>query len=138
MSAETEAVLLLAHGSPASLAELPAFLSRVRGGRPVSDQALAEYRERYEAIGGISPLTAITERIAAALADVTRLPVFVGMQHASPDIAEAVRQAQKSGIVKATAVCLTPYNSRMTVGAYKQRLDAVLADLAHPLEVSFV
>ncbi len=61
------AVLLMAHGTPDTLVEMPAYLALVRGGRPPSDALIAEMTRNYSAIGGRSPLTDITRRQAAAL-----------------------------------------------------------------------
>ena len=47
-------VLLMAHGTPSSLDEMPAYLTRVRGGRPPSPELIAEMRHNYAAIGGRS------------------------------------------------------------------------------------
>src|SRR5215468_8054260 len=77
------AVLLMAHGTPASLDEMPEYLRLVRGGRPPSPELVAEMRHNYQAIGGRSPLTEITMAQGEALrrklgADV---PVNVGMRN---------------------------------------------------------
>ena len=64
-------VLLMAHGTPSSLDEMPEYLRLVRGGRPPSAELVAEMRHNYEAIGGRSPLTDLTHgagRGAAATA----------------------------------------------------------------------
>ncbi|MDP9002196.1 MAG: ferrochelatase, partial [Myxococcota bacterium] len=57
------AVLLVSHGSVDNLADLPAFVAQIRRGRPASDDVIAELRRRYEAIGGRSPLNAITAAV---------------------------------------------------------------------------
>ena len=58
---ETEkiGVLLLAHGSPDSLEDVPEFLLRVTGGRPLPEESVEEIKHRYGLIGR-SPLTALT------------------------------------------------------------------------------
>src|SRR5438045_8616255 len=85
-------VLLMAHGTPSSLDEMPEYLTLVRGGRPPSDELVHEMRENYGAIGGRSPLTDITEAQAAALR--ARLgpdiPVAVGMRNWTPCIKDAL------------------------------------------------
>ena len=45
-------VLLMAHGTPASLAEMPEYLRIVRGGRPPSPELVEEMTHNYRAIGG--------------------------------------------------------------------------------------
>ena len=68
-----KAVLLMAHGTPNSLDEMPAYLARVRGGRPPSDELVAEMRANYEAIGGRSSAITITHTDTLALAQVILL-----------------------------------------------------------------
>ena len=60
-------VLLMAHGTPSSLDQMPEYLTLVRGGRPPSADLVHQMRENYAAIGGRSPLTDITQAQAAAL-----------------------------------------------------------------------
>ena len=88
------AILLMAHGTPSSLDEMPEYLTRVRGGPPASDELVAEMRHNYAAIGGRSPLTEITFRQRDALATRLggRVPVVVGMRNWHPFIAEALRR----------------------------------------------
>ena len=59
-------ILLLAHGGPSSLEDVPAFLGRVRGGRPCSEQLADEVRERYRFMGGFT-VTVYHPRAAAKL-----------------------------------------------------------------------
>src|SRR5438093_1241914 len=63
----TTGVLLMAHGTPASLDDMPEYLRLVRSGRPATPELVAEMRHNYAAIGGRSPLTELTETQAAAL-----------------------------------------------------------------------
>jgi ferrochelatase len=48
---EKNAVLLLAHGSPDSVGEVPEFLLRVTGGRPFPQPVVEEVQHRYGLIG---------------------------------------------------------------------------------------
>ena len=70
-------VLLLAHGSPDSVDEVPEFLLRVTGGRPLPPDAIEEVKRRYSLIGR-SPLTEITLKQGELLATRLKLPVYVG------------------------------------------------------------
>src|SRR6266511_1014732 len=96
MGTADAAVLLTAHGTVGDLEELPAFLSRIRGGRAVSPELLAETRRRYALIGG-SPLLRVTEEQAALLERRLGFPVFVGMRLAEPSIDDALARAKERG-----------------------------------------
>ena len=88
-------VLLMAHGTPASLDEMPEYLTLVRGGRPPSAELVAEMRHNYEAIGGRSPLTDLTLAQAEALratAGRCDVPVAVGMRNWTPFIEDALAE----------------------------------------------
>jgi ferrochelatase len=103
------AVLLTAHGTVADLDELPTFLSRIRGGRPVPPELLAETRRRYELIG-TSPLLRVTEEQAALLERRLGVPVFVGMRLAEPSIDAALSRAVERGIERVVVVPLAPFS----------------------------
>lgn len=115
------AVLLLAHGTPASVADVPDFLKHVTGGRPLAPKVVEEVSHRYAAIGK-SPLTEITFKQAELLASRIGLPVYVGMRNWHPFISQALQQMQADGIGHATVICLAPQNSRTSVGLYRKSL----------------
>ncbi len=127
------AVLLLAHGSPDSVAQVPDFLLRVTGGRPLPQPVVEEVKHRYGLIGR-SPLTELTLKQAKLLAGELGMPVYVGMRNWKPFIAEAVRAMVSDGIEHAVAICLAPQNSRTSVGLYR----SVLADNETSFNVDFV
>ena len=54
-----QAVLLIAHGSPEQVEDIPAFLQNISRGRPMSDAVVREVQHRYAQIG-VSPLTCLT------------------------------------------------------------------------------
>ena len=121
MSGPKSAILLLAHGSPDSPADVPEFMKHVTGGRQVPDSVMKEVTHRYSLIGK-SPLTEITTRQAEALQSKLGLPVYVGMRNWKPFIGEAVRQMVGHGINKVVAICLAPQNSSTSVGLYSKVL----------------
>ncbi|HEY2234343.1 MAG TPA: ferrochelatase [Candidatus Angelobacter sp.] len=134
MSGQKSAILLLAHGSPESPADIPDFMKHITGGRPVPDAVIKEVTHRYSLIGK-SPLTEITMQQAEALQASLGLPVYVGMRNWRPFISDAVRQITSSGIEKVAAICLAPQNSSTSVGLYSK----ALADERKPgLSVQFV
>ena len=77
MSSPKSAILLLAHGSPESPADIPEFMKHITGGRPVPDAVMKEVTHRYSLIGK-SPFTEITMRQAEALQASLGLPVYRG------------------------------------------------------------
>jgi ferrochelatase len=129
------AVILMAYGSPSTLDEIPAYLSDIRGGRAVSEAAIGELTNRYRRIGGRSPLDEITEAQRSALEEQLGVPVFVGMKHAPPRIAEAVDAALAGGATSLLGLVLAPHYSRLSISGYRERLEAAVDGRA---ELSFV
>ncbi len=133
-------VLLLTYGSPATLADVPQYLSNVRGGRPMPAEELheleGEFTRRYDLIGG-SPLIARTMEQAAALQDeLTRLfpdgPAFrvgIGMRFSTPTVAEAVREMADAGVDQIVGIIMSPQYSPIIMGGYHRALDAAVAAL---------
>ena len=122
----SDAVVLMAYGSPATADDIRPYFEDIRGGRPVSDEAVARLAERYRRIGGRSPLDEVTEAQRVALERELGLPVFVGMKHWRPRIAEAVERAVDGGATRVVGVVLAPHYSRLSVGEYRGRLEAAL------------
>lgn len=135
MSAGSEktAVLLLAHGTPDAVEQVPEFLLKVTGGRPLPPSVVEEIKHRYSLIGR-SPLTEYTMKQAEALARELHLPVYVGMRNWKPFIADTVRAMAAAGVQRVIAICLAPHDSRTSVGLYRK---AVL-DEAPPFPVEFI
>jgi protoporphyrin/coproporphyrin ferrochelatase len=115
------AVLLLAHGSPDSVDEVPEFLLHVTGGRPLPREAIDEVKHRYGLIGR-SPLTELTRKQAELLGQQLGLPVYVGMRNWKPFITSAIEQMTRDQVSRAVVICLAPHNSRTSVGLYRAAL----------------
>jgi ferrochelatase len=124
------AVLLMAYGSPDRPEDIPAYFEDIRGGRPASPAAVAELSERYRRIGGRSPLNEVTEAQRSALERELGTPVYVGMKHWRPTIAEAAAQATGDGAERVIGVVLAPHYSRISIGGYRERLEQALGDTA--------
>src|SRR5829696_5661861 len=121
-------VLLMAHGTPSSMDEMPEYLRLVRGGRPPSPELVAEMRHNYEAIGGRSPLTDLTMRQAAALRERLGpdIPVAVGMRNWTPSIAKyfaaaAAALAEGMELIRVDSFYLHP----RLLQAFAERVQAV-------------
>jgi protoporphyrin/coproporphyrin ferrochelatase len=134
MTHQNTAVLLLAHGSPESPADVPEFMRYVTGGRPIPDAVIEEVRHRYALIGR-SPLTEITLAQGAALQRELGLPVYVGMRNWRPFIADVVRKALADGVREVLAICLAPQNSSTSVGLYRK---ALMAEMKPEVTLRFV
>jgi ferrochelatase len=107
----------MAYGSPEGDEGIEPYFTHIRGGRPPSPEALEELRGRYRATGG-SPLTKITRAQARALAVKLGMPVFAGMKHAPPLIAEAAGHAREAGIERLVGLPLAPHYAEMSLGGY--------------------
>jgi ferrochelatase len=131
--ADRAGILLLAHGTPETLDEIPEYLRNVTGGRPLPESVVEEIRHRYSLIG-TSPLTHLTLQQGDLLAARLGLPVYVGMRNWKPYIADTVRRMGAEGVTDAVAICLAPQNSRTSVGMYRR---AVFAE-APGMRIEFV
>ena len=131
------AVVLMAYGSPDRLADVPAYYADIRGGRPIAPERLEELVERYRALGieDSNPLNEITEATRARLEQELSAPVFTGMRHWTPRIAEAAEQALATGAGLVVGLVLAPHFSAMSIGAYRRQLEEALAGRA---ELAFV
>jgi protoporphyrin/coproporphyrin ferrochelatase len=122
------AVLLMAHGTPSSLDEMPEYLTLVRGGRPPSPQLIHEMTENYAAIGGRSPLTDITlaqgEALRARLGP--DIPVAVGMRNWTPFIKDALAELAAAGATRVIGIPLAPQFSTLSVQKYAEAARASL------------
>lgn len=127
-------VLLMTYGSPAAdLRDLGDYLAAVRGGRPAPDELVAEFRRRYELIGG-SPLIPITREQASAVAERLRRDgveavATVGMRFSSPSILHGLRELADLGCGTVAAIVMSPQHSDLLMGGYRRALDEAVAQL---------
>jgi protoporphyrin/coproporphyrin ferrochelatase len=121
----TEAVILMAYGSPERLVDVPAYYADIRGGRPIAPEHLEDLVARYRRLGieDANPLNAITESTRAALERRLGLPVFTGMKHWMPRIADAVESARTLGATRLVGLVLAPHYSRLSIGGYERLLE---------------
>ena len=122
------AVVLMAYGSPDRLEDVPAYYADIRGGRPIKPELLEDLVARYRRLGieDSNPLNEITEATRAALEAELGIPVFTGMRHWQPPIADAVEQALAGGADVIVGLVLAPHYSSMSIERYRgQLVDAV-------------
>jgi len=126
------AVVLMAYGSPERLSDVPAYYADIRGGRAIAPEHLADLVDRYRRLGieDSSPLNAITEQTRAALGAELDLPVFTGMKHWTPRIADAADLAVASGAEQIAGLVLAPHYSALSIVGYREQLERALAGRA--------
>jgi ferrochelatase len=131
------AIVLMAYGSPERIEDVPAYYADIRGGRPIRPELLEELTGRYRRLGieDRNPLNEITERTRAALEHELGLPVFTGMKHWTPRIADAVETAVAGGAETIVGLVLAPHYSRMSIGGYRAQLEEALGDRSELLFV---
>ena len=130
------AVLLMAYGSPETIAEVGPYFTHIRGGVRPDEKVIKVLEERYQAVGGKTPLVAITNQEAAELQkflDAKYGPgkylVFVGMKHWHPYIKDVLQKIAAQGISEVIAIALAPHYSQISIGGYKKALDEAGAGL---------
>ena len=139
MSNTKTAVLLMAYGTPRSREEILPYYTDIRRGRPPTEEQLNDLTARYEAIGGLSPLAALTESQRDALQTALNniapntYHVALGLKHAAPMIEDAVQQLATEGFTKIVALVLAPHFSSFSIGQYIDR--ATTAAAPHGISV---
>jgi len=133
----SEAVVLMAYGSPDRLADVPAYYADIRGGRPIAPEHLEDLVDRYRRLGveEHNPLNAITEHTRSALEREVGVPVFTGMKHWTPRIADAAERALATRADIVVGLVLAPHYSRLSIAGYRAQLEDALAGRA---ELRFV
>jgi len=128
----TDAVVLMAYGSPERIDDVPAYYADIRGGRPVSPERLADLTERYRRLGieTVNPLNEITERTRAALEAELGVPVYTGMKHWTPRIADGAEAALAAGADRIAGLVLAPHYSRLSIAGYRDQLEEATAGRA--------
>jgi len=132
-------ILLLGFGGPDCLDSVGPFMCNLMGREP-SDELIARVQRRYLTIGGKSPLLDIAmqmaERLGENLAQMgVEAPVRVGMRYWAPYIDQAVNDLVSQGCTRVVTLSLSPFESKVAHGAYRDALNA--AQEEHP-EVEFV
>jgi ferrochelatase len=122
----------MAYGSPDGLADVPAYYADIRGGRPIPPDRTADLVERYRRLGieDSNPLNAITEETRAALEQELaneQIPVFTGMKHWRPRIAEAAERAAATQAETVVGLVLAPHYSRLSIAGYRDQLERAVA-----------
>ncbi len=133
----TTGVLVMAYGTPASRDEVEEYYTRIRHGRAPSAEQLADLVRRYDAIGGVSPLS---ERTAAQVAgiqaalDAAQPGEFIArraQKYAEPFIEDAASELLAHGVSSVVSIVLAPHSSSLSTGQYMVRAAAALGSTPH-------
>ncbi|PKQ15226.1 MAG: ferrochelatase [Actinobacteria bacterium HGW-Actinobacteria-7] len=129
----TTGVLLTGFGGPDSIASVAPFMCNLMGKEP-SEELVQRVCRRYLAIGGSSPLTEIAGEIASELHEqLTKLgkdiPVAVGMRYWDPYIRDGLVQLKAHGCDRVVTVSLSPFESKVAHGAYREAIAAATAEI---------
>ena len=137
-------IFLMAHGAPESTDDIPEYLKTIRGGRDSTPETIQIIRDRYEQIGGKSPLREITAELAERLEkflnqEEPQFKVYVGMRNWSPYILDEVKRMKEDGIEKVIALCLAPQFSTWSTKLYFNAFEDALKECGgENIDVHFV
>ena len=140
MSKVRTAVVLMAYGTPRTKEEILPYYTDIRRGRAPTDEQLTDLTNRYEAIGGLSPLKQLTEAQRDALQreldalSPGQFQVFLGLKHATPFVEEAVAEVVAAGFTRIVGLVLAPHYSSYSIGQYIGRV----CDAATPHNIEVV
>lgn len=136
-------LLVMAYGTPYKVEDIEPYYTHIRHGRKPSPEMVEELRERYEAIGGISPLAKITQEQAEELEkhlnkiqDEIEFKMYLGLKHIEPFVEDAVKQMHEDGIEEAVSIVLAPHFSTFSVKSYNGRAADTAQTLGGPNLVS--
>ena len=137
------AVILLGHGAPEDVKDIPEYLRNIRGGKESSPEVIKEVTERYEIIGGASPFRKLTEEQAAALEQFLNqegdeFKVYCGMRVWPPFIKDVVQQAMEDGAERLVAICLAPQYSEWSTERYWRAFLEALKDVPGHIPFYFI
>lgn len=121
-------LLVMAYGTPYQPSDIKRYYTHIRQGREPSEEALQDLTEKYEALGGVSPMAKITEDQAKALEkklntsqDEYEFHMYLGLRHIEPFIEDALQSMEKDGIDEAVSIVLAPHYSTYSIKAYNGR-----------------
>ncbi|WP_121609670.1 ferrochelatase [Mesobacillus foraminis] len=143
MTRKKMGLLVMAYGTPYKEEDIERYYTHIRHGRRPSDELLEDLKNRYEAIGGISPLAEITRKQAEkleealnGLQDQYEFKMYLGLKHIEPFVEDAVKQMHEDGIEEAVSIVLAPHFSTFSVKSYNGRAKAEADKLGGPSIIS--
>ncbi|MED3970270.1 ferrochelatase [Priestia megaterium] len=140
MSKKVMGLLVMAYGTPYKEEDIERYYTHIRRGRKPSPEALEDLQNRYEAIGGISPLAKITQQQMESLEkrlnevqDEIEFKAYLGLKHIEPFVEDSVEAMHKDGIKEAVSIVLAPHFSTFSVKSYNGRAKETAEKLGGPI-----
>ena len=140
MSKKVMGLLVMAYGTPYKEEDIERYYTHIRRGRKPSPEALEDLQNRYEAIGGISPLAKITQQQMESLEkrlnevqNEIEFKAYLGLKHIEPFVEDAVEAMHKDGIKEAVSIVLAPHFSTFSVKSYNGRAKETAEKLGGPI-----
>jgi len=127
-------VLVMAYGTPTTPADVEPYYTRIRHGRPPTPELLKELQDRYNDLGGTSPLAARTAaQVAGIAAELERrfpgqFDVRFGSKYEPPMIEDIAPSFVADGFEHVIGLVLAPHSSSMSTTQYMDRARACLGD----------
>jgi len=142
MSNNYDAVLMISFGGPEKPEDIMPFLRNVVRGRNIPDERLAEAVRHYEAIGGRSPITALTFKQAVGLERTLvkrgyQIPVFVGMRNWHPYLPETISRMADQEIKSVVGVIMAAYQSYSSWDQYKENFVSASQAAGVEMEIKY-
>ncbi|MFY3791754.1 ferrochelatase [Ureibacillus sp. MALMAid1270] len=138
-------LLVMAYGTPYKEEDIERYYTHIRHGRKPSEEHLEDLKERYKAIGGISPLAKMTQKQAETLRDrlnevqdEVEYKLFIGLKHIEPFIEDAVEAMVNEGIEEAVSIVLAPHFSTFSIKTYNGRAQETIDKLGSSLKLTSV
>ena len=123
-----DALFLVSFGGPESLDEVKPFLERITEGKNIPANRLEEVTQRYETVGGVSPLNANMRNIKEKLETEIKsrdiaIPIFIGYRNVEPLIIRTVNEMKESGVSRCLAWLSSPYSSYSSCRQYTENIE---------------
>jgi ferrochelatase len=135
----TTGILLVTLGGPRAPEEIPGFIRNFIG-RELPAPAMKAVVERYEKIGGFSPLVRITGEQAQALGEALG-PEYVcapAFRYVRPFIEDALEEMAAARPMRILVLLLSPFYAGITTGNYIERAKEHLKKKSLSVPVGFV
>jgi len=124
----------MAYGTPTTPADVEPYYTRIRHGRPPTPELLKELQDRYNDLGGTSPLAARTAaQVAGIAAELERrfpgqFDVRFGSKYEPPMIEDVAPSFVADGFEHVIGLVLAPHSSSMSTTQYMDRARACLGE----------